>query len=328
MSDVITAPRPVALVATQPTVSCVTAASVLALICGIGGTAVIAASVFPMGLGTPAGLLRVLGATEVSFAILLAATRRRVTPRQIYLNLITRIGITAVLVAYAATPAGVALIGVRCISVSTFAACFLPRRRARWITLLMLGGYGMGIVFNHPGHVTLLWAVVSIAAVTAGETFGRVVDQLRNLAGRDPLTGLANRATFHDAAAREIAVAERTHCPFSLVLLDLDDFKAVNDTRGHLAGDALLVELANDWQHQLRRGDLLARLGGDEFAILLPATGPQQADAVLGRLRDAHPAPWSAGASTWVAGADLDEMLRNADRRLYDAKPGGAGLTV
>ena len=105
-----------------------------------------------------------------------------------------------------------------------------------------------------------------------------------------------------------------------MALLDLDDFKAVNDTYGHVAGDALLSELAVAWQSQLRRCDLLARYGGDEFAVIMPDTDRDDAICILERLRTAHRAQWSAGVVSWDDEDDLNQLLQRADDDLYHAK--------
>jgi diguanylate cyclase (GGDEF)-like protein len=146
------------------------------------------------------------------------------------------------------------------------------------------------------------------------------VTQLRRLAATDPLTGLANRASFRASAEREIALALRGERPFTLALLDLDDFKTVNDTRGHAAGDALLAELTAAWRTRLRRGDLLARLGGDEFVLLMPRTARDDALRVLDRLRNAYAACWSAGTVSWDGERSLDALLERADQALYEEK--------
>jgi diguanylate cyclase (GGDEF)-like protein len=167
-----------------------------------------------------------------------------------------------------------------------------------------------------------MWLVVIATVVAASETLAHLVAQLRRLAATDPLTGLANRASFRAAAEREIALALRGERPFTLALLDLDDFKTVNDTRGHAAGDALLTELAAAWQAQLRRGDLLARLGGDEFVLLMPRTARGDAERVLDRLHSAYPAFWSAGTVSWDGDGSLDALLERADQDLYKEKVG------
>jgi diguanylate cyclase (GGDEF)-like protein len=117
-----------------------------------------------------------------------------------------------------------------------------------------------------------------------------------------------------------MALASRGKRVFVLAMLDMDDFKVVNDTRGHLAGDALLIELAQTWQAQLRRSDVLSRFGGDEFALLMPGTTRQQGEHLLARIRAAHPASWSAGTVEWNGDDSFEQMLRRADRNLYEAK--------
>lgn len=101
-----------------------------------------------------------------------------------------------------------------------------------------------------------------------------------------PLTGLPNRRALEMALEREAARVERGEKPFSLVLLDLDDFKRVNDERGHKEGDRLLKAVAQYLKGHVRQGDLVGRWGGEEFALLLPETDPNQAERLAERLRE------------------------------------------
>ena len=112
----------------------------------------------------------------------------------------------------------------------------------------------------------------------------QTTDRETLLARTDPLTGALNRRAFGEVAAREIARSERYGGSLSLAYLDIDDFNKINDTGGHEAGDRVLIEVARTLESNLRATDVVARFGGDEFVLLLPETGAQAADAVLGKL--------------------------------------------
>src|SRR5207249_2517022 len=161
-------------------------------------------------------------------------------------------------------------------------------------------------------------------------------DELDDLRGRaealaltDTLTGLYNRRFAADAMARLIADAQRGRV-LSVAAFDLDGFKRLNDSRGHAAGDAVLVDFARVLRAGLRGADIPVRMGGDEFLVLLPGTGHAQALLVAERLRAAaHAAAWGApdvvvgvscGVAQWIEGQTVADLLQSADRELYDAK--------
>jgi diguanylate cyclase (GGDEF)-like protein len=153
-------------------------------------------------------------------------------------------------------------------------------------------------------------------------------DLLRTLAMIDPLTGLYNRRFAEQRLAAEVARSERKGHPLTVLTLDLNDFKQVNDTHGHTAGDLVLQEFAARLNKVIRGADLAVRLGGDEFLVLLPECTQQQLELVLGRLGsldvDWHgqkiPVTFSAGWKQYEMGERPEEMLERADRVLYDRK--------
>jgi diguanylate cyclase (GGDEF)-like protein len=161
----------------------------------------------------------------------------------------------------------------------------------------------------------------------------RAEAQQASLARVDPLTGLLNRRALYEIGARVVARSRREHAPVVVAYIDLDGFKAINDTAGHEAGDRLLQEVAGRLQVAVRPSDLVARLGGDEFALLLPDLGQGDAEAILERIRVAVCAVLTPGgaqvtASIGAAGfADppdhLDGMVARADEALYRAKREG-----
>ena len=160
---------------------------------------------------------------------------------------------------------------------------------------------------------------------------------LRDLARVDPLTGLGNRTAFEDRVRNELTRVDRD-APLSIVLLDLDHFKRLNDSIGHLAGDEALVSVAGVIEDELRAVDTAARIGGEEFVIALPHTDVENAEQVAERLRRRlHQIPiaggsWklsaSFGVSGWSPDRDLDAIMGSADSALRQAKRSGRDRVV
>ncbi len=160
------------------------------------------------------------------------------------------------------------------------------------------------------------------------------LDEARRLAGTDPLTGLPNRRSFQSVAQAELD----RNTLVTMIYLDVEGFKAVNDTHGHTAGDALLVQIAREIQTSTRNRDYAARLGGDEFALLLPGMGSAEAVDVAGRVqagldramaRGGWPVTFSMGALTVRgAGGRFDVLLRHADSQMYIAKRAGKARCI
>lgn len=152
----------------------------------------------------------------------------------------------------------------------------------------------------------------------------RLLDRLRGLAHTDPLTGLRNRRAWERELQRGLAHANRSDEPLSLAVIDIDNFKDINDRQGHAEGDSLLIATARCWTEVLRAEDVLARIGGDEFALLMPCAEPD-ASAVIGRLRARTPAPYSCsvGLATWDGTESEERLLHRADAALYQAKRNG-----
>jgi diguanylate cyclase (GGDEF)-like protein len=177
-----------------------------------------------------------------------------------------------------------------------------------------------GALAAAPAGFASPWAAAVVTAVVLTEAQVRQTGALRRAASTDALTGLANRRAWEDGAARLLAAAGRSGGPLTVAVLDLDGFKAVNDTGGHAAGDALLRSLASGWSAELRRSDLLGRVGGDEFALCLPGSDAVATAELLGRLRAASAGAWSAGTATARPGESLGEVLARADAALYRQK--------
>ena len=160
------------------------------------------------------------------------------------------------------------------------------------------------------------------------------------LAFEDHLTGLPNRAMFHDRLQQALLLARRHALPVSVMMLDLDRFKYVNDTLGHPVGDKVLKEVAARLRELLRESDTVARLGGDEFAILLPSGDVERANAVARRILSSlelpitiDEQPIDVGTSIGIVyfpehGEDADMLLRHADIAMYAAKRSKSGFAT
>lgn len=175
--------------------------------------------------------------------------------------------------------------------------------------------------------------VLNIRDITDAKTFE---ERLRHEATHDHLTGLANRALLDERASQLLDDPDTQSRPEAVLLMDLDGFKAVNDTMGHHVGDALLVAVADRLRHGVRSSDTVARLGGDEFAVLLPGTDADVAVATARRLQAGLSRPVTveghqllAQASIGVAvgcPTEFDALLRAADLAMYQAKRDGTGV--
>lgn len=164
--------------------------------------------------------------------------------------------------------------------------------------------------------------IVFGTSLTIGLSVGLIVKHFHERAALDPLTGLLNRRMWESLVEREISRAERRQQPFSILLLDLDGFKVVNDRHGHLRGDQLLKEIAAALCDFLRDADIPCRWGGDEFAVLLTDCDAGKRSEVADRLRRKLDETFevSIGQATWRPGTTVADLFQEADESLYAAK--------
>lgn len=181
---------------------------------------------------------------------------------------------------------------------------------------------------------------VGMRIIEAQNTLIRTQQALQFQATHDPLTRVWNRGGILDFLKKEIARAFRENIPLSVCLMDLDHFKLINDTYGHLIGDAVLQKAASRMADVLREYDSLGRYGGEEFLAVLPNCCAETAAAVADRIRKSIagepmtcspcilPVTISLGVCEWLAGMDITELLRRADAALYQAKAAGRNRSM
>jgi diguanylate cyclase (GGDEF)-like protein len=222
------------------------------------------------------------------------------------------------------------------VSVVIIAICVL--RAASKV--LQIGGDFSYTHFNAPQSVVVL-ALIFLSMMCNFGFLLMAMDRLRNevadLAMMDDLTGVGNRRQLLQRLTEECARSDRSNQPFALLVVDLDNFKTINDTHGHAAGDACLQHFTLMAQTRLRPGDLLARTGGDEFCIMLPASTVREAATIARRIvevcrEDAAgctgsevPLSVSIGVAQWTReiSAFPDRLIAAADHALYVAKKEG-----
>jgi diguanylate cyclase (GGDEF)-like protein len=220
-----------------------------------------------------------------------------------------------------------------------FAACFLPTLMALAALVACSGACAWLFSRQLADTTAFAWwtsATLVLASATATVAVLRreltaTLLELAGLARCDPLTGLLNRRTFDQTLANELDRCTRNGETCSLLMCDLDNFKAINDVHGHAAGDGVLERVASDLLASVRAIDTVARVGGEEMALLLIDCSSQAATRVAERLRrrvareqpDAPAVTISIGIADSSLSTSGPELLAHADRALYDAKRAG-----
>ena len=194
--------------------------------------------------------------------------------------------------------------------------------------VIFFEGRVQALDFLVDGEAAVVWVASNITEKNATQ------QKLRELSETDALTGLYNRRKLIETLDKRLAVFEREKAPTSVLIFDLDNFKRINDEKGHHAGDEVLVEIARLCRQHLRQSDVVARLGGDEFVVVMPETCRGDALEIAERLRDHVPVSLrenlryestiSGGVSEfWVPDRSSDEVLKRADEGLYLSKRAG-----
>jgi diguanylate cyclase (GGDEF)-like protein len=209
-----------------------------------------------------------------------------------------------------------------------FAAVFFSRRDVYEQFAVIGALHALTLLADGFGGVNVLsWLLTMLGVVGVGMVMSALVQRMDALSFRDPLTGAANRRSWDLALVNAVDEHRRSGQPLSVALIDIDHFKAINDSIGHDGGDRVLERAVRGWLKAMRASDVLARLGGDEFAVLLPscdAPAAQHVGHVLAAtfLRETG-ATCSIGAAAAMRDGDPTSLFALADEQLYHAKHAG-----
>jgi GGDEF domain-containing protein len=292
----------------------------LALIMFAGALTSLTAALFPSNPDAPVGLFRVVTGLAFTCSAVLWSYADRIPRWFLHVAVAGGTVAIAVLIARAATGVAAVVSATDYIWMGVYVSFFFSRLAARLHLALIAITFDVALITNGHGVPAEAFLLMTASIVVASETIGRQSARLRHEAYTDPLTGLLNRKGLGPAAERAFALADRTGLPLTVGLVDLDDFKLVNDRDGHAAGDRLLVQMTRTWREELQPGDIFARLGGDEFLVILVGSNDEEANRFFERLLFISPAPWSAGAVKRNSGEDLSACLARADNTLYESK--------
>jgi diguanylate cyclase (GGDEF)-like protein len=290
----------------------------------VGGAVCIVAALWSPAPRTPPVPALACGVVLVGFALAMAAFRHVSPIRD--LALWAWLAASVIMLGQMATLAEQVLVANALVLAALYAAtCVTGWRLAVYLAAAVTGLTG-AMVVSPAGFWPIPWAAVVATVLLTGTVTARHLHTLRQVASTDPLTGALNRAALRTATEVLLAASHRRGMPLSLALVDLDRFKEINDTRGHAAGDRLLIDVVASWRSRLREQDLVARFGGDEFVLILPDTTEAGAESVLEELRVGSPADWTAGIATARRSDTLESLLGRADAELYLHKHGRDGL--
>lgn len=204
---------------------------------------------------------------------------------------------------------------------SMYLRAFHPPRRALLLIATLTVACAAAVVLapaRHVGVITVL--IIVVAIVGAAESFGLLVRAMFTAACTDPLTGLLNRAGWEIGTAELLARHRAAPVPITVVALDIDGLKSLNDSYGHPAGDRHITRCADSWRRAAPRRAVLARVGGDEFAACIAGEPPEVIEEFIGSIRRETPRVSLGVATGTSVHADVAELLAHADAALYRSR--------
>ncbi|HWE58174.1 MAG TPA: GGDEF domain-containing protein [Solirubrobacteraceae bacterium] len=293
----------------------------MALLHGTSAVGLAAIAAAPLSGSAPTSLYAACGCLLAVIAGGLVSFGTRIGPRTLLALAGVRVAVVAVTLSGATSGGATLFGGAGLIWVALWVTAFYPMRTAIWTIVAEVAAVIVASLIN-PDHLrTALDALPMITgAAVLSVLLAQVLGSLRHEARHDELTGLMNRRGL-DQAMHELASGRRfCASAHSLVVIDLDGLKLVNDHAGHLAGDQMLVTFATELQTAARGVDLTARIGGDEFIAILPGLSGPDAIKWADELQELSGVAWSYGVAERGSGEELETWLNRADKLMYAAK--------
>lgn len=243
-----------------------------------------------------------------------------VRPARLALPTVAAITATPIVMAFHVTLTAEYMCMVAPMFLAMYLRAFHPPRVAATLIAMLTAACLIAVAVAPAPHVGVItFLIIGVAIVGAAESFGLLMRATLTAACTDPMTGLYNRAGWEIATSDLTDRLRSRDTPVTVVALDIDGLKALNDTYGHLAGDRRITEYADQWQRAAPRGAVLARLGGDEFAVCL-ARKAAVVDEFVEQIRHRTPVV-SVGTATGTVGADgVAELYARADAELYRSR--------
>ncbi|HET9094094.1 MAG TPA: GGDEF domain-containing protein [Solirubrobacteraceae bacterium] len=293
----------------------------MALLDGTSAVGLAVMTLAPLNGSAPTHLYAVCAGVLALITVALLTLGERIGPRALLGLAGVRVAVVAATLSAATSGGGGLFGGVGLVWVALWVTGFYPQRAVTWTFVGELAAVIFAVALNPEPLRTALDALTMLGvAVVLSIMLAQAVGSLRHEARHDELTGLMNRRGL-DQAMRDLATSRRfaatTH---SLVVMDLDGLKLVNDHAGHLAGDQMLITFATELQTAARGIDLTARVGGDEFIAILPGLSAAEAHTWAERLRASSGVAWSHGVAERGSGEELEAWLHRADTLMYAAK--------
>jgi diguanylate cyclase (GGDEF)-like protein len=295
----------------------------MALWFAAGASVLLTSLLFPMNANAPTAARVAVLAYAVGVVVASLIMRERTPVWFLHVQAWIAIAATLWLVYVAVMPVGAVTTAINLIAVAAYMGFWFPMRVALLDMAVASGAllavFLIKVTTNGMSFFVVPWALITALSMGLLLSFGTLVSHMQRQLVTDPLTGLLNRsglATIIDADSDRGTMAQ----PRTLMVIDLDRFKAINDRDGHLAGDVALQEFSSALRGILRPTDVALRTGGDEFVLILPGTDESASLDLARRLRAATVLEWSFGVADWPARESYDAAVARADKGMYQQK--------